>query len=67
MRLCLFEKGSRIITSNIIDKEYTVEKFLNLISGEMAEAFGKAGYDRELGGKLINEKCRSKRIFDMLT
>ena len=25
------------------------------------------GYDRELGGKLINEKCRSKRIFDMLT
>lgn len=33
-----------------------MEKFLNLISGEMAEAFGKAGYDRELGKVTVSNR-----------
>ena len=33
-----------------------MEKFLNLISGEMAEAFEKAGYDRELGKVTVSNR-----------
>ena len=33
-----------------------MEKFLNLISGEMANAFEKAGYDRELGKVTVSNR-----------
>ena len=42
--------------NNSIDKEYTVEKFLNLISAEMAGAFDAAGYDSELGKVTVSNR-----------
>ena len=50
------DKRRKQIFNYSIDKENTVEKFLNLISAEMAGAFDAAGYDSELGKVTVSNR-----------